>query len=78
MAEPDTHRLIFLFFSETPERDAAIHALEAFPEAQNAYLGTCDEHSDQAAMWTRNPLASSPADVWRSSSQICHRLATGC
>ena len=60
MAEPDTHRLIFLFFSETPERDSAMHALDAFPEAQNAYLGTCDEHSDQAAMWTRNPTGKLP------------------
>ena len=60
MAEPGTHRLIFLFFSEAPERDAAIHALKAFPEAQNAYLGTCDEHSEQAAMWTRNPTGKLP------------------
>ena len=60
MAESGTHRLIFLFFSEPPERDAVIHALETFPKTQNAYLGTCDEHSDQAAMWTRNPTGKLP------------------
>ena len=60
MAKSGTHRLIFLFFSEPPERDSVMHALEAFPEAQNTYLGTCDEHSDQAAMWTRNPTGKLP------------------
>ena len=55
MAEAFTHRLIFLFFSEPLTPADAMRALEAFPEAQNAYLGTCDAHSDQAAMWTRNP-----------------------
>lgn len=55
MAEAFTHRLIFLFFSEPLTPAAAMRALEAFPEAQNAYLATCDAHSDQAAMWTRNP-----------------------
>ena len=37
-----------------------MRALEAFPEAQNAYLGTCDAHSNQAAMWTRNPTGKLP------------------
>jgi len=60
LAEPGSHRLIFLFFSEAPERDSVMHALEAFPQAQNVYLGTCDEHSDQAAMWTRNPTGKLP------------------
>ena len=60
MAEAFTHRLIFLFFSEAPSRAAAMRALEAFPEAQNAYLGTCDAHSNQAAMWTRNPTGKLP------------------
>ena len=55
MAEAFTHRLIFLFFSEPLTPADAMRELEAFPEAQNAYLGTCDAHSDQAAMWTRNP-----------------------
>ena len=55
MAEAFTHRLIFLFFSDPLTPADAMRALEAFPEAQNAYLGTCDAHSDQAAMWTRNP-----------------------
>ena len=77
MAEPDTHRLIFLFFSEPGARLGDVRA-EGLPEAQNAYLGTCDEHSDQAAMWTRNPLASSPADVWRSSSQTLPSTGNGC
>ena len=55
------HRLIFLFFSEAPSATPrSDHALKAFPEAQNAYLGTCDEHSDQAAMWTRNPTDRLP------------------
>ncbi len=61
MAEPDTHRLIFLFFSEPVERESGLHALEAFPEAQNGYLGTCDTHSNQAAMWTRNPTGKLPS-----------------
>ncbi len=60
MAEACTHRLIFLFFSEASSRAAAMHSLEAFPEAQNAYLGTCDAHSNQAAMWTRNPTGKLP------------------
>lgn len=60
MAEPGSHRLIFLFFSEAPERESAMQALEAFPNTQNAYLGTCDEHSDLAAMWTRNPTGKVP------------------
>ncbi len=60
MAEPDTHRLIFLFFSEAPERNSAMRALEAFPQAKNVYLGTCDEHSEQAVMWTRNPTGKLP------------------
>ena len=60
MAEPGTHRLIFLFFSESPERNSVMHALGDFPKAQNAYLGTCDEHSNQAAMWTRNPTGKLP------------------
>lgn len=54
-----------------------MHALEAFPEAQNAYVGTCDEHSDQAAMWTRNPTGKLPADVWRSSSQSLPSTGNG-
>ena len=61
MAEPDTHRLIFLFFSEPVERESGLHALEAFPEAQNGYLGTCDTHSNQATMWTRNPTGKLPS-----------------
>lgn len=32
-----------------------MRALDAFSGVQNAYLGTSDTHSDQAAMWTRNP-----------------------
>ncbi|MDA8739114.1 hypothetical protein N9X89_03300 [Luminiphilus sp.] len=32
-----------------------MRALDAFSGVQNAYLGTSDAHSDQAAMWTRNP-----------------------
>ena len=60
MAEACNHRLIFLFFSEAPSRAAAVRALEAFPEAQNAYLGTCDAHSNHAAMWTRNPTGKLP------------------
>ena len=60
MAEACTHRLIFLFFSEAPKRDSVMHTLESFPTAQNAYLGTCDAHSDQAAMWTRNPTGKLP------------------
>lgn len=61
MAEPDTHRLIFLLFSEPVERESVMQALEAFPEAQNGYLGTCDTHSNQAAMWTRNPTGKLPS-----------------
>ncbi len=61
MAEPDTHRLIFLFFSEPVKRESGLHALEAFPEAQNGYLGTCDTHSNKAAMWTRNPTGKLPS-----------------
>jgi len=60
LAEPGSHRLIFLFFSEAPERESAMQALEAFPNTQNAYLGTCDEHSDLAAIWTRNPTGKVP------------------
>jgi hypothetical protein len=55
LTEPDTHRLIFLFFAERPTRESAMRALDAFSGVQNAYLGTSDAHSDQAAMWTRNP-----------------------
>ena len=32
-----------------------MRALDAFSGVQNAYLGTSDAHSDEAAMWTRNP-----------------------
>lgn len=55
MTEPDTHRLIFLFFAENPTRESAMRALNTFSGVENAYLGTSDVHSKQAAMWTRNP-----------------------
>jgi hypothetical protein len=55
LTESDIHRLIFLFFAERPTRESAMRALDAFSGVQNAYLGTSDTHSDQAAMWTRNP-----------------------
>ena len=32
-----------------------MRALNTFSGVQNAYLGTSDVHSKQAAMWTRNP-----------------------
>ena len=60
MAEACTHRLIFLFFSDSPKHDSVMQALESFPNAQKAYLGTRDAHSDQAAMWTRNPTGKLP------------------
>jgi hypothetical protein len=55
LTEPDTHRLIFLFFAENPTRESAMRALNTFSGVENAYLGTSDVHSKQAAMWTRNP-----------------------
>ena len=32
-----------------------MRALDSFSGVENAYLGTSDAHSNQAAMWTRNP-----------------------
>ena len=32
-----------------------MRALNTFSGVENAYLGTSDAHSNQAAMWTRNP-----------------------
>lgn len=32
-----------------------MRALDSFSGVENAYLGTSDVHSKQAAMWTRNP-----------------------
>jgi hypothetical protein len=55
LTEPDTHRPIFLFFAENPTRESAMRALNTFSGVENAYLGTSDVHSKQAAMWTRNP-----------------------
>ena len=54
------HRLIWLFF-DAPPSVASIESLHSeFPDAGSMYIARCDEHSEQAQMWTRNPTQKMP------------------
>ena len=54
------HRLIWLFF-DAPPSVASIESLHSeFPDAGAMYIARCDEHSEQAQMWTRNPTQKMP------------------
>ena len=54
-----------------------MHALKAFPEAQNAYSAPAMNTATKRPCGPATPLASSPADVWRSSSQTLPSTGNG-
>ena len=54
------HRLIVLFFEATPDINQIEAAVDTLPEPSAVHFAQCDEHSERASMWTRNPTGRLP------------------
>ena len=77
LAEPDTHRLIFLFFSETRSATRRCTRWRPSLKPRTPISAPAMSIATKRPCGPATPLASSPRTSGARVLRVCHRLATG-